>query len=232
MPTDNAHSQRIQEVRDHWDARYRESEAVWSGNVNPSLEQALEKARMKPAPAESLRALDIGCGEGGDALWLATLGYTVTGLDIAPTAIDRARTRATKEGLTNTTFVASDAESWLASQNAADTTFDLITVSFFHTNLAVDRDTVLTAARALLAPGGVFLTVSHAHMPPWAREHFTAEEWEARTRALPTVQSEPHVLAGTGSDTLFAEVWDRPVVSPDGQDAVLEDLVVAVRARA
>lgn len=216
---------RVQETREHWDARYRESDSMWSGKVNHALERALTRVGMSPAPRSNLRALDLGCGEGGDALWLASQGYAVTGVDIAPTAIERAQSHALRQGVT-ATFAASDAESWLACQHTVGTTFDLITVSFLHTNVAADREELLRAARNLLHPGGVFLTVSHAHMPPWARPNFTDAEWEARTRALPTLQSEPALLSG---EILLAEVWDRTVEDPNGQSAVLEDLVVAVR---
>ena len=216
---------RLRETREHWDARYRESDSMWSGKVNHALEQALTQVGLNPAPRPNLRALDLGCGEGGDALWLASQGYAVTGVDIAPTAIERAQSHALRQGVT-ATFTASDAESWLANQHAAGATFDLITVSFLHTNVVEEREELLRAARTLLHPGGVFLTVSHAHMPPWARPNFTDAEWEARTRALPTLQSEPALLSG---EVLLAEVWDRTVEDPSGQPAVLEDLVVAVR---
>ncbi|WP_293851302.1 class I SAM-dependent methyltransferase [uncultured Brevibacterium sp.] len=216
---------RLRETREHWDARYRESESMWSGKVNHALEQALTRVGMSPGPRPNLRALDLGCGEGGDALWLASQGFAVTGVDISPTAIERAQSHALRQGVT-AIFAASDAESWLATQHAASATFDLITASFLHTNVAADREELLRAARNLLHPGGVFLTVSHAHMPPWARPNFTDEEWEARIRALPTLQSEPALLSG---EVLLAEVWDRTVEDPSGQPAVLEDLVVAVR---
>ena len=224
-PANNPNQDRLQETREHWDARYRESESMWSGKVNHALEQALTRVGMSPAPRPNLRALDLGCGEGGDALWLASQGYAVTGVDISPTAIERAQSHALRQGVT-ATFAASDAESWLATKHAAGATFDLITASFLHTNVAADREELLCAARNLLHPGGVFLTVSHAHMPPWARPNFTDAEWEARIRALPTLQSEPALLSG---EVLLAEVWDRTVEDPSGQPAVLEDLVVAVR---
>ena len=68
-----------------WDARYRERDgARWSGRPNGRL--VAEVAALTPG-----RALDVGCGEGADAIWLAQRGWTVTGIDISEVAIGRAR---------------------------------------------------------------------------------------------------------------------------------------------
>src|SRR5947209_20239745 len=68
-----------------WDARYRERDgAMWSGRPNGRL--VAEAAELTPG-----RALDVGCGEGADAIWLAEHGWTVTAIDISQVAICRAR---------------------------------------------------------------------------------------------------------------------------------------------
>src|ERR1051325_4669995 len=68
-----------------WDARYRERDgAMWSGRPNGRL--VAEVAALAPG-----RAFDVGCGEGGDAIWLARRGWTVTAIDISEVAISRAR---------------------------------------------------------------------------------------------------------------------------------------------
>ena len=75
-----------------WEERYRAAERVFSGNANALLVR--EAGDLKPGTA-----LDLGCGEGGDVLWLATRGWQVTGVDISSTALERAAAHAAQAGL-------------------------------------------------------------------------------------------------------------------------------------
>ena len=74
-----------------WDERYASRTALWSGHVNAVV--MTETARPVPG-----RALDIGCGEGGDALWLAARGWQVVGVDVSQVALDRAAGHAREAG--------------------------------------------------------------------------------------------------------------------------------------
>ena len=75
-----------------WDARYSERDgAMWSGRPNGRL--VAEVADLAPG-----RALDVGCGEGADAIWLASRGWTVTAIDISEVAVSRAREAAERAG--------------------------------------------------------------------------------------------------------------------------------------
>src|SRR5580698_6461296 len=75
-----------------WDARYSEGDgAKWSGRPNGRL--VVEAAGLTPG-----RALDVGCGEGADAIWLALHGWTVTGIDVSEVAVGRARAAAALAG--------------------------------------------------------------------------------------------------------------------------------------
>jgi 2-polyprenyl-3-methyl-5-hydroxy-6-metoxy-1,4-benzoquinol methylase len=75
-----------------WDARYSERDgARWSGRPNGRL--LAEVASLTPG-----RALDVGCGEGADAIWLAHSGWTVTAIDISDVAVTRAREAAERAG--------------------------------------------------------------------------------------------------------------------------------------
>jgi 2-polyprenyl-3-methyl-5-hydroxy-6-metoxy-1,4-benzoquinol methylase len=75
-----------------WDSRYSERNgALWSGQPNGRL--VAEAAGLTPG-----RALDIGCGEGADAIWLATIGWTVTAIDVSEVAVARARAAAEQIG--------------------------------------------------------------------------------------------------------------------------------------
>src|SRR5580698_3466712 len=77
---------------EEWDARYGEHEgARWSGRPNGRL--VVEVAGLTPG-----RALDVGCGEGADAIWLARSGWTVTAIDVSEVAVGRARAAAEQAG--------------------------------------------------------------------------------------------------------------------------------------
>src|SRR6516225_9183356 len=76
-----------------WDARYSEREGtMWSGRPNGRL--AAEVADFTPG-----RALDVGCGEGADSIWLARRGWAVTAIDVSDVALGRAREAARAAGV-------------------------------------------------------------------------------------------------------------------------------------
>src|SRR5688500_10780396 len=76
-----------------WDERYREpGDQLWSGRPNGRLVR--EVADVVPG-----RALDVGCGEGADALWLTGRGWTVTAIDISEVAVRRAQEAAARAGV-------------------------------------------------------------------------------------------------------------------------------------
>ncbi len=74
-------------TQEFWDARYRSADTIWSGNPNPHL--VAQVADLSPGTA-----LDVGSGEGADAIRLAARGWHVTGVDVSPVALDRAAERA------------------------------------------------------------------------------------------------------------------------------------------
>ena len=129
-----------------WDARYAASESVWGAAPNRWVEQ--ETAALSPG-----RALDLACGEGRNAAWLAARGWTVTGVDFSAIAIDKARAHTTD---LPTTWVCDDVVTW--TPPAAS--FDLVLVVYLHLP-ATERDTVLDHAVAALAPGGHLVVVAH-----------------------------------------------------------------------
>ena len=90
----------MSEAQQAWEEHYGEHERVWSGLVNVRLAELVEP--MTPG-----RALDLGCGEGADAMWLAEHGWHVTAVDISQTALDRAAADAGARNLaTASTFSA------------------------------------------------------------------------------------------------------------------------------
>ncbi|MDT7576084.1 MAG: hypothetical protein QOH17_2417, partial [Pseudonocardiales bacterium] len=76
-----------------WDERYASLDQVWSGRPNGAL--VAEVAQLRPG-----RVLDVGCGEGADAVWLAQQGWDVTALDVSQVALERAALHARQAGVT------------------------------------------------------------------------------------------------------------------------------------
>lgn len=198
-----------------WEQHYGQSERVWSGNVNQVVEQLV-------APLAPGSALDIGCGEGGDVLWLASRGWQATGVDISPTAIRRATQEARKHGLDEqqARFLAADLAEWDTVQK-----FDLVTLGFFQAPFEFPRAGFLRKAAALVAPGGHLLVLSHASMPSFA----DAPENEMPAFPTPAEELEALDLDPEQWDVLRADVMERAITAPDGSPALLEDAVVFVQ---
>ena len=131
-----------------WDERYRSRDLVWG--LEPNRFLAEEASSLAPG-----RALDLACGEGRNALWLADGGWRVTGVDFSRVAIDRARSLCAERGV-EVDWVEADVVDWQPPERA----FDLVIVFYLHLP-ADQRRRVLGHARAGLAPGGTLLVVGH-----------------------------------------------------------------------
>ncbi len=150
-----------------WEERYRGAPALWSGRANPPL--VAQVGELPPG-----RALDVGCGEGGDVLWLAGRGWRATGLDWSQVALDRAAEHAAAAGLTDRVeWVRGDVETWQPPAGA----FDLVTAHFLHPT-AAERPAVLARLAAAVAPGGTLLWVGHPYdeerAAAWGGDRFAA----------------------------------------------------------
>ncbi len=135
-----------------WDARYAEGEHIWSGRPNHAL--TVEAARLPPG-----RALDVGCGEGADAVWLASRGWQVTGLDPSAVALERAREAARASGVEVEWVHAQLADA--TPDRLPDEGFDLVVA--FYSALFKDTSPVADLQRRV-APGGTLLVVHHAEV--------------------------------------------------------------------
>ncbi|MFI0040432.1 class I SAM-dependent methyltransferase [Streptomyces mutabilis] len=110
------------------------------------------------------RALDLGCGEGGDAVWLATHGWHVTAVDIAPTALQRLTQHAARAGVTDRV----SAQQHDLAETFPAGTFDLVSAQYLQTPYDLPRADILRRAAHALTPGGLLLIVDHGSVRPWA----------------------------------------------------------------
>jgi len=132
-----------------WDARYSERDgAMWSGRPNGRL--VSEVADLNPG-----RALDVGCGEGADAIWLARNGWTVTGIDISTVAVRRAREAAELAGAMVEWLSGDALQTPLPSRS-----FDLVSLQYPALPKAAGEAAVRTLLDAV-RPDGLFLAVYH-----------------------------------------------------------------------
>jgi len=182
-----------------WEARY--TSTMWSGRVNPTLVSTLSETPVG-------RALEVGCGEGADALWLAERGFEVGETERAA--------RVSRDG------IARDIR-WVASDLVSDPLptppehYDLVTAHFVHIP-AAERKIVWKKLVEALAPGGTLLIVGHSledleaglRRPP-ADLMFDAEEL---TNAIPRSWS-----------TTKVDLHNREQITPDGQTVVARDIV-------
>lgn len=188
------------------------------GGARTSPQLVAEAAGLEPGTA-----LDAGCGEGGDALWLASRGWRVRAVDLSETALDRGRERAAAlgpEAAARIDWEQADLTRWSPPEGA----FDLVTSQYVHTTGSL-RDLLARLATAV-APGGTLLFVghhpgdghsTHAHGPD-PHVHFTAAEAAA-------------VLDPERWEVVVAEDRSRTVTRSGGQEIAMEDAVVRARRR-
>lgn len=201
-------------AEEHWDTRYGERDRVWSGKPNAVL---VREAAGLPAG----RALDLGCGEGADAIWLAEQGWQVTAADVSRIALQRGAEQAERAGV-------ADRIDW-QRHNLAESfpagSFDLVSAQFLHSEVGLPREQVLRAAAAAVAPGGVLLIAGHSGPPSWhegaARVHFPTRQEVLDSLALPQ-----------GWEVLVSEEYQREATGPDGQSGTRTDNVIKLRRTA
>lgn len=141
-----------------WDERYGADDRVWSGHPNPQLVDRV--AALTPG-----RALDVGCGEGADAVWLARQGWQVTALDVSAVGLAKAALHASAAGV-DVTWRRVDLDGWPGEPGA----YDLVSAQFMY----LDQPALTELFRALgasVAPGGTLLLVGHHPIDPRHGSH-------------------------------------------------------------
>jgi SAM-dependent methyltransferase len=203
------------EVRQHWEQHYGSKARVWSGRVNVQFAESV--ATLTPG-----RALDLGCGEGADARWLAERGWHVTAVDISDTALRRAADDAEACGLgDHIVFERHD-----LSETFPSGSFDLVSAQFLHSTVRLDRTGVLRRGADAVVPGGTLLIIDHGAAPPWASEMHRDHHFATPDEVLGELR-----LAVDQWERVRVEGVEREAVGPEGQVGMTTDNVMVLRRR-
>jgi SAM-dependent methyltransferase len=191
-----------------WEEHYRRRAAgAPVADVNPRLAEI-----AGPLPPGAV--LDLGCGAGGDALWLAGRGWRVTAVDISSAAVEALRQRTTA-----VTALVVD-----LTGDFPGGTYDLVSAQYLHTPFALDRARVLRTAAEALNPGGRLVVVDHGSTAPWSWNqdpdvHFPTPEEVAAELALDPA----------GWSVERADTPRRQATGPGGRTATVVDHVLVIR---
>lgn len=198
----------------YWNERYGKHDKIWSGNPNPQL--VAEVSALRPGTA-----LDLGCGEGADTVWLAESGWQVTGVDISSVALERAAAHA--QNLSFPGSIRWEHQDLLAWTPPA-ASFDLVSAQFMHLP-KVDRDPMFAQLAAAVTGGGTLLLVGHApsDVAAGAHQHFGADLFF-------TAAALAAALDPASWQVLVAESRPRSSTNHDGETITIHDEVLrAVR---
>lgn len=196
-------------TQEFWNARYRSRNHLWSGKPNHHLVSQVSELGNGTA-------LDVGSGEGADAIWLAERGWQVTALDVSTVALERGASHAAEAGddvARRINWLHEDLITWKGPEPDS---YDLVTSQFLHLPKN-PRESLFRRLAASVSPGGTLLIVGHHPadlQPDTSREMaelcFTASEVAA-------------LLDSHEWEIIVAASVERPIIDPGGHthDAVL-----------
>jgi SAM-dependent methyltransferase len=198
-----------------WDERYRTRSALWSGNPNVHL--VGEATELSPGTA-----LDVACGEGADAIWLAGRGWQVTGVDVSTVALQRAAGHAAQasDGIAGRIgWVHADLLHW----DPGTARYDLVPAQYLHLPDPLRGDLFRRLA-ASVVPGGTLLIVGHhpsdlhttMPRPPMPERFFTGEDIVA-------------LLDPDAWEVVTDTAAPRQATDPDGHPVTIHDTVLRAR---
>jgi SAM-dependent methyltransferase len=202
----------------YWDDRYGGHRHVWSGQPNPYL--VSETAELTPG-----RAIDVGCGEGGDAIWLARQGWQVTGADVSPVGLERAAHNADTAGAEIAQRIAWRQVDLFADEWMPLGSYELVSSQYLHLPPDLRAQSMQRLADAV-APGGDLLVAAHHPSDleiPGLRPHVpelfcTADELAAH-------------LDDADWEIITAAAPQRSVNGPEGTPVTIRDAVLRARRR-
>jgi len=204
-------------TQEFWDARYRSADTIWSGNPNPQL--VAQVADLAPGTA-----LDVGSGEGADAIWLASRGWHVNGIDVSTVALDRAAQRAAEAGAAvadRITWQQADILSW----DPPPLQFDLVSAQFLHLP-TLARESLHRRLAAAVRPGGTLLILGH---------HPSDLETSVGRPNLPdflfTADQIAAALEPAAWQIIVAAAPERQALDPDGRPVTIRDAVLRAQRR-
>ena len=196
-------------TQEFWDERYGSAGRIWSGHPNVQLVEQVTD--LRPGAA-----LDVGSGEGADAIWLASRGWRVTAVDVSRVALERAAAAAASAGVPDMiTWAQRDMLTW----DPGSEQYDLVSAQFMHLPRPA-QDSMHDRLAAAVRPGGTLLIVGHLHD-------------ELHAHIAPRFRPAEEIAATLNPATwevIMATAVERQGTGPDGQPATLNDSVLrAVR---
>jgi thioredoxin reductase/SAM-dependent methyltransferase len=198
-------------TKEFWDERYGSAERIWSGDPNAQL--VATAADLAPGAA-----LDVAAGEGADAIWLASRGWKVTGVDVSQVALDRAARHAAQAGV-DVTWQQADATSW----DPAPAHYDLVSAQYLHLPKPA-LEALIHRLAAAVRPGGTLLVVGH---------HPSDLETPIRRPRLPHLMITAEQIApllDPADWDFVASAPERTAAHPHGETITVRDAVLrAVR---
>ena len=198
--------------QEFWDERYAAHDHVWSGRPNPPLVD--HATGLSPGVA-----LDVGCGEGADVVWLAERGWRVTGADLSVVALEKARKHADEAGVAERTdWVHVD----LLAGDPLPGDADLVSAMFMHVPES-DFDRVYATIAGAVRSGGTLLVAGH---------HPAERDTDLRNPRLSHLLFAPERVTSLLDDGWRIDVADartRDVLGHDDEPRVATDTVVVAR---
>jgi SAM-dependent methyltransferase len=202
-------------TQEFWDDRYRSASRLWSGQ--PNVQFVAQVADLSPG-----EALDAACGEGADAIWLASRGWTVTAVDVSAVALDRAAGHAASLDVAErVTWRREDLLTW----DPGPERFDLVSAQFVHLPGPL-LESLHTRLAAAVRPGGTLLIVNH-HPDDL---HANVGRPDALSM-FPSAEELAEALDPDEWDVLVTAAFERPATDLDGNPAIIKDTVLRASRR-